>query len=149
MLIDMPGFPYLIDQNKRNISCLSFNVEIQLRNEFALSYFKRTTGAYYSIYRLGMVSSITHFKHKKIERSGMSVVYYPNSCASRQILLQGDDISLNPGPVGARKASIKCCQCEKTVRSTQKKVICVKCFGQTHLTSSTINLKMQCDSHWT
>ena len=30
----------------------------------------------------------------------MSVLYYPNSRASRQILLQRGDISLNPGPVG-------------------------------------------------
>ena len=67
----------------------------------------------------------------------------------RQVLLQGGDISLNPGPVRTKKTSIKCDQCEKTIRSNQKNVTCVVCFGRTHLKCTTLNLKIQSISDWT
>ena len=63
---------------------------------------------------------------------------YHNSSASRQILLQGRDISTNPGPIA--KAT-KCENCEKTIKKNQKSAICGVCFGQSHAKCTGLNLK--------
>ena len=38
------------------------------------------------------------FHHRKPKQSHSRCLYYANSCAARQILLRGGDISVNPGP---------------------------------------------------
>ena len=49
--------------------------------------------AVYSVY--WRIERYTYRKFKKTQRS---CSYYPNSCASRQILLQDGNTSINPGP---------------------------------------------------
>ena len=53
-------------------------------------------------------SKTLRFIHKKQKRTRMSRLYYPNKCATLQILLQGGDISTNPGPRVKRKEKLKC-----------------------------------------
>lgn len=68
----------------------------------------------------------------KIKRSRRPVLFYSNSCAARQVLLQGDDISLILGPEGKKKTS-KCHSCIKSIRINQAKVNCSVCFNMYHL----------------
>ena len=70
------------------------------------------------------------FEFKKPKMSRCRPLYYPNSTASRQILLQGGDISLNPGP---RQLKTQCEECEKTIRKNQSSVSCSECMGLRHV----------------
>ena len=76
-------------------------------------YYKRIITVYYLLYRR-VVSQEFHqqicpflltnnFKDGKVKRSGLSALYYPNSCVVRQVLLQWGDISLNLAPVRKKK----------------------------------------------
>ena len=56
--------------------------------------------------------------HRKPKRSQGRCLYYPNTCASQQLLLRGGDISTNPGP--SKKAATKCEQCEKKNQKKSK-----------------------------
>ena len=40
----------------------------------------------------------TRFYHRKTKKTRAPCLYYPNSSASRQLLLRGGDVSVNPGP---------------------------------------------------
>ena len=53
--------------------------------------------------------------HQKPRRTNCPCFYYANSSTSRQTLLRGGDISVNPGSL-AKQKSAKCEECEKTVR---------------------------------
>lgn len=69
------------------------------------------------------VHSVNHsaslrFYHKKPKRTLAPCLYYPNSCASRQLLLLGGDVALNPGP---NSSSTNC----KTIKRETK--ITLKC----------------------
>ena len=83
------------------------------------------------------------YVHREPKRSRRMCLYYPNSCAARQILLKGGDISLNPGPplkkqqVGQttrrKPAAPRCAQCEKPVATNHKRCICTVCLDLAHL----------------
>ena len=101
-----------------------------------------------------LILSCTHntwkYVHREPKRSRALCRYYPNSCAARQILLQGD-ISLNDGPTNktqqrrakARKPAAQCCtQCEKPVAKNHKRCICMICCDLSHVKcSNTFNPK--------
>ena len=72
------------------------------------------------------------FIHRKPRKAGCPCLYYANSGASRQIILLGGDISVNPGPL-AKQKSAKCEECEKTIRRNQQRVTCNICFGLQHI----------------
>ena len=59
--------------------------------------------------------------HQKPRRTNCPCFYYANSSTSRQTLLRGGDISVNPGSL-AKQKSAKCEECEKTVRLNQQSV---------------------------
>ena len=69
--------------------------------------------------------------------------------ASYQVLIRSSDISLNPGPakcgsgiqsIGSKQmtsrnahrvpASLKCDNCDKTIRKNKESVVCEVCLGQ-------------------
>ena len=100
------------------------------------------------------------YKQRKTKRSKARVLYYSNSTASFQILLRSGDIALNPGPVkcdsgnqgtrckqrSSRNAhrdptSLKCDNCEKTIRKNQKSVACEVCFSQQHIKCTDLGAK--------
>lgn len=93
------------------------------------------------------------FVHRKPKKSASRCLYYPNSCASRQLLLQGGDISTNPGPDKLNKnpttkkrttTSTLCPKCAKRVQTNHKRFICTKCLDLYHgkcTNTSTIELK--------
>ena len=63
------------------------------------------------------------FIHRKPRRTQCPCLYYASSSTSRQTLLRGGDISVNPGPL-AKQKSAKCEECEKTVRRNLQSVTC-------------------------
>ena len=65
----------------------------------------------------------------KLKRSKRRVLYYPNTTAAFNVILQAGDIESNPGPDFSPH---KCSVCTKTVRCNQKQLICKQCFGLTH-----------------
>ena len=76
------------------------------------------------------------FAHRRPKTSSSRCLYYPNSCASRQ-LLQGGDISVNPGPGQSSKtkkvtSSTPSPECNKRVQTNYKHFICTKCFDLYH-----------------
>ena len=88
------------------------------------------------------------------------MLYYSNSTASFEILLRSGDIAQNPGPArcglgkqgsGSKQrttgnthrapVTLKCDNCEKTIRKNQKSVTCKVCFGQHHIKCTELNVK--------
>jgi len=71
-------------------------------------------------------------------RQSRPILYYSNSVATMTLQLSGD-IELNPGPNTSRGSSkVKhkapsCEECNKTVRSNNKHLLCDKCHISTHL----------------
>ena len=66
------------------------------------------------------------------------MTYYSNSFASYQLLLIAGDVHPQPGPSAAEKTkvkqtTVKCPQCEKTVKRNHKRVECDKCFDLFHI----------------
>ena len=74
-------------------------------NRFGLA----VSQAYYFLPSLETTFSL----YRKPKRSKAPCLHYPNSCASRQVLLQGGDVATNPGPENSssqfvRKSNVKC-----------------------------------------
>lgn len=44
------------------------------------------------------VKQTPYFDHRKPKRAQVPFLYYPNSCATHQLLLLGGDVALNLGP---------------------------------------------------
>ena len=65
-------------------------------------------------------------------RTRCPCLYYTNSSGSRQILLLGGDVSVNPGPP-AKQTSAKREEFEKTIRRNQQSVTCSICFRPRHI----------------
>ena len=63
------------------------------------------------------------FIHQKPRRTHCPCLYYANSSTSRETLMRGGDMSVNPGPLDKQK-SAKCEECEKTVRLNKQSVTC-------------------------
>ena len=78
------------------------------------------------------------FNHRKAKKSRGRCPYYSNSCASRQLLLQGGDISVNPGPAVLKPSAPRCSSCEKPVAKNHKGCICSVCFDVIHAKCSKI-----------
>ena len=83
------------------------------------------------------VSSLIYTKsrrsiHRKPIRTRCPCLYYANSSGSRQILLHGDDVSVNPGPPAKQKSANRE-ECEKTIRRNQQSVTCSICLGLRHI----------------
>lgn len=76
------------------------------------------------------------FNHKKDKKSRRRCLYYLNSCAYRQLLLQGGDISVNPGPAVLKPSAPRCSGCERPVAKNHKRCICSVC-AQRFLTQNT------------
>ena len=77
--------------------------------------------------------------------SASRCLYYPNSCASCQLLLQGGDISTNPGPDQSSRAkkpasSTPCPECNKRVQTNHKRFMCTKCFDLYHAKCTNISV---------
>ena len=49
----------------------------------------------------------TRLYHRKTKKTRAPCLYYPNSSASRQLLLRGGDVSVNPGP-STKDCHLKC-----------------------------------------
>lgn len=60
-------------------------------------------------------------------------LYYSNSCAVNQVLLQGGDIGVNPDPPKRKSAAPRCPQCEKPVARNHS-----FCFDVTHAKCSKV-----------
>ena len=58
-----------------------------------------------------------------------AVLYYPNTTAAFNVILQAGDIELNPGPGFSPP---KCSICTKTVRCNETQLICKQCFESAH-----------------
>ena len=78
------------------------------------------------------------FNHRKAMKSRGQCLYNLNSCPSRQLLLQGGDISVNPGPAVLKPSAPRCSRCEKPVAKNHKRCICSVCFDVTHVKCSKI-----------
>jgi len=78
------------------------------------------------------------FLHRKPKLSRSKCLYYSNSCAARQVLLQGGDIAVNPGPPTRKPVAPRCPQCEKPVAKNHKRCICSTCFDVTHAKCSKV-----------
>ena len=76
--------------------------------------------------------------HRKAKKSRARCPYYSNSCASRQLLLQGGDISVNPGPAVLKPSAPRYSTCEKPVAKNHKRCICSVCFDVIHAKCSKI-----------
>jgi hypothetical protein len=79
-----------------------------------------------------------NFKISKSKYAKSRVTYYSNSVASYQLLLIAGDVHPQPGPFAAEKTrvkqtTVKCPQCEKTVKCNHKRVECDKCFDLFHI----------------
>jgi hypothetical protein len=79
-----------------------------------------------------------NFKVSKSKYAKSRVTYYSNSVASYQLLLIAGDVHPQPGPSAAEKTkvkqtTVKCSQCEKTVKRNHKRVECDKCFDLFHI----------------
>lgn len=112
---------------------------------------KRTSEANYSTVGTADVLTVgdqqkTRYTYRKSKKTQNRCLYYPNSCASRQILLQGGDILINPGPPTQqqqqqsqrvkdkqRPVAPRCTQCEKPVAKNHKRCFCTVCFDLTHV----------------
>ena len=96
----------------------------------------------------------------KTKRSKGRMLHYSNSTASFQIPLRSGDIAQNPGPArcglgkqgsGSKQrttrntdrapVTLKCDNCERTIRKNQKSVTCEICFGQHHIKCTELNVK--------
>ena len=154
MSIELLRYFGLIGQKEGKMSSLSVHFKNIAQRRICIRYYKRIIEAYYWLYRWVVSQELhqqifpslltTNFKHRKVKHSGLSALYYPNSCVVHQVLLQGGRYSFKSWP-----SEIKCDQCQKIVTRNQKNVICVTCFGQTHLKCMTVNQKMQSISNWT
>ena len=94
--------------------------------------------------QFGLVNELPpYYVHRKTKHGKGRCQYYSNSCANRQPILLGRDISRNPGPTqqqitnpshkkSERHPAPKCLVCEKTVRRNHKRLSCEKCFDWTH-----------------
>ena len=83
-------------------------------------------------------STELRFNHRKPKKSRGRCLYYSNSCASRQLLLHGGDISVNPGHAVHKSSQPRCSSCEKPVAKNHKRCICSVCFDVTHAKCSKI-----------
>ena len=72
------------------------------------------------------------FHHRKAKKPRGRCPYYSNSCASRQLLLQGGDILVNPGPPVLKPSAPRYSSCEKPVAKNHKRCICSVCFDVTN-----------------
>ena len=86
------------------------------------------------------------FHHRKPKRSRKSCSYYSNTCAARQLLLLGEDISLNPGPVrrdvnGQERNKPKCDSCKKNLAKNHKVVHCSVCNHIYHFRCAGLNIR--------
>ena len=91
-------------------------------------------------------------RQRKTKRFKASILYYSNSTASYQVLIRSGDISLNSSSgkcgsgiqsAGSKQRtsgiaqsvteSLKCDNCDQTIRKNQKSVKCEVCFGQQHI----------------
>ena len=88
--------------------------------------------------QLVIASTRPQFYHRKPKKSRRRCLYYPNSCASRQLLLQGGDISVNPGPAVNKPSAPRCSNCEKPVAKNHKRCICSVCFDVMHAKCSKV-----------
>ena len=83
----------------------------------------------------------------KLKRSKSRVLYYPNTTATFNVILQAGDIESNPGP---GFSSPKCSICTKTVRCNEKQLICKQCFELTHARCANFkNVKANNPTLWT
>lgn len=73
------------------------------------------------------------FLHRKPKLSRSRCLYYSNSCAVNQVLLQGGDIGVNPDPPKRKSAAPRCPQCEKPVARNHS-----FCFDVTHAKCSKV-----------
>ena len=89
----------------------------------------------YSLSRGKLLSSTL----RKLKRTRSTCSYYPNCCATRQILLLGGDISTNPGPNVKRKP--KCEQCERTIAKNSRSIQCVESECIKHLKCAGLTTK--------
>jgi hypothetical protein len=79
-----------------------------------------------------------NYKVSKSKYAKSRVTYYSNSVASYQLLLIAGDVHPQPGPSAGEKTrvkqtTVKCPQCEKTVKCNHKRVECDKCFDLFHI----------------
>ena len=65
----------------------------------------------------------------KLKRPKSRVLYYPNTTAAFNVILQAGDIESNPGPGFSPP---KCSIFTKTARCNEKQLICKQCFESTH-----------------
>lgn len=79
------------------------------------------------------------FNHKKDKKSRRRCLYYLNSCAYRQLLLQCGNISVNPGPAVLKPSAPRCSGCERPVAKNHKRCICSVCFDVAHAKCSKIS----------
>ena len=99
-------------------------------------------------------------RQRKTKRSKARILCYSNSTACYQVLIWSGDISLNPGPAkcgsgiqsaGSKQrisgithkvpASLKCDNCDQTIRKNQKSVACEVFFGQQHIKCTELSVK--------
>lgn len=73
------------------------------------------------------------FLHRKPKLLRSRCLYYWNSCAVNQVLLQGGDIGVNPDPPKRKSAAPRCPQCEKPVARNHS-----FCFDVTHAKCSKV-----------
>ena len=92
----------------------------------------------HDIYSLSR-GKLLSFTFRKLKRTRSTCAYYPNCCATRQILLLGGDISTNPGPNIKRKP--KCEQCERTMAKNSRSIQCVECECIKHLKCAGLTAK--------
>ena len=92
----------------------------------------------HDIYSLSR-GKLLSFTFRKLKRTRSTCSYYPNCCATRQILLLGGDISTNPGPNVKRKP--KCEQCERTIAKNSRSIKCVECECIKHLKCAGLTTK--------
>ena len=78
------------------------------------------------------------FVHRKPKLSRSQRLYYSRSCAARQILLQGGDIAVNPGPPTRKPTAPRCSQCEKPVAKNHKRCACSTWFDVIHAKCSKV-----------
>ena len=85
------------------------------------------------------------YTHRKPKRTKSWCQYYSNSSALRQVLLQGGDISTNPGPTtlptAASTGKPKCSICERTIARNHHTVQCWDCESQYHFKCAGLSVK--------
>ena len=83
----------------------------------------------------------------KLKRSKNRLLYYPNTTATFNVILQAGDIESNPGP---GFSPLKCSICTKTVRCNEKQLICKQCFESTLARCANFkNVKVNNPTLWT